>query len=551
MRLKAFALIGTVWILGSVALRADMSKDVRKAVERSRLAQPGTRPFHLKAEIAGSEQEPNETGEIEIWWQSPETWRREVRSPEFHQIQIVNGGRIWQKNEGEYFPEWLRNLAAEVVDPVPPLEHVMQEVKSADVRSLLNQTDAQWMTMGSDGAVSKGIGAGVALYSNTGLLFYGSDVGWNGSFSDYKDFHGRMVPRTVGSAKIVLLEDLGQEPADFFDASASGGDAELIGTDVVDERALRKNLIAGDPVHWPTLANGPLEGVLVTTIVVDREGRIRNVGTIVSDNPGVEDAARAWIMQQRFQPYLVNGHAVQVISTMTLPFKTTRPTGMETFDSALYYFEHGRKVGFPAAGTGSPYSLSATFQAMGSDRKVAEGRYQDIYINDNEWRREAWFSNSHYVRTQNGEKRYQLAEGPDARLLRLVFEMMEPIPALDTFVESDWRMKREDVGGVSTVRVASGPEDASGKMVEGNSRAFWFDGDGHLLQAVTAGVRIERSDFTAFDGAQVAQSIVVRAKGGIAMVIKVTSLQANSSVAKDQFVLKRHEYTRQFTDEVR
>lgn len=558
---RVLALAAGAGLLCCGLLRAeDMSKSIRKAVERSRLDQAGTKPFHLRAELAPSferDKGSNRTGTVEIWWESPETWRREVRSPEFHQVEIVNGGRVWQKNEGEFFPEWLRNIAVELVNPVPPLDHVVQQVKTADIRSLRGQRHAQWMTMGSDGTVSKGIGAGIALNDSDGLVFYGGEVGWDGAFHDYSDFHGRMVAHTVSAgnpevtAKIVLLEDLGQEPADFFDAEASGGDAQQINTVVVDEPLLRKNLITADPVQWPTLANGPLDGVMVTEIVVDREGRVRAVGTIISDNPGVGDAARLWILQQRFKPYLANGQPVQVLSTMTLPFKTVRPAGMESFDSARNYFERGRKVGFPAAGSGASYVLHADFQARGSDKAVGQGRYEDTWVSDSEWRREAWFGKSHYARARNGEKRYQLAEGPDAGLLKMVFKLMEPIPALDTFVESDWRMKREDIGGVSTVRVAVGPEDASGKMVEGNSRAFWFDSDGRLVQVVTAGVQIERSDFAAFDGAQVARSIEVRAKGGLAMLIKVGDLQERGDVPKGGFILKGHEYTRQFTDEVR
>ena len=87
---------------------------MRKAVEQSTLDQPGTKPFHLKAELAPSftrDQGSGRTGEVEIWWAGPGKWRREVRSPEFHQIEIVNDGKDWQKNEGDYFPEWLREMA--------------------------------------------------------------------------------------------------------------------------------------------------------------------------------------------------------------------------------------------------------------------------------------------------------------------------------------------------------------------------------------------------------------------------------------------------------
>src|SRR5215471_14453153 len=78
-------------------------KLIRKAVERSTLNQPGTVPFHLKAQIAPSldrDRGSNRFGEVEIWWASPTQWKREVRSPDFHQIAIMNGSHEWQKNEG-------------------------------------------------------------------------------------------------------------------------------------------------------------------------------------------------------------------------------------------------------------------------------------------------------------------------------------------------------------------------------------------------------------------------------------------------------------------
>jgi hypothetical protein len=115
----------------------NLAKEVRKAAERSTLDQPGTRPFHLKALLSPSfarDKECGRTGEIEIWWSSPTQWKRELRSPEFHQIEIVNGAHDWQKNEGDYSPEWLRETAIELIKPIPPLEEVIEHVKTAEVR---------------------------------------------------------------------------------------------------------------------------------------------------------------------------------------------------------------------------------------------------------------------------------------------------------------------------------------------------------------------------------------------------------------------------------
>jgi hypothetical protein len=268
--------VTTTLAFGSIAKAQNMPKRVQAAVKRSCLAQKGTPPFHLKATLAPSyerDKESNRTGEIEIWWVSPEKWRREVRSPDFKQIQIVDGVRVWQKNEGGFFPEWLRNLAVEVIDPVPPLAHVLEQVRTADIRAVMDQTHAQWVNMGSDGIVSKGIGAGIALKQDTGLVLYGGEVGWDGVFTDYRDFHGLAVAHKVSAgspevtATVTVLEDLPAIlPSNLFDAAMVGGDKIPLSTVVVDELSLRKNLLPSKPAVWPALENGPLEGVVITKL---------------------------------------------------------------------------------------------------------------------------------------------------------------------------------------------------------------------------------------------------------------------------------------------
>jgi hypothetical protein len=118
-------------------------------------------------------------------------------------------------------------------------------------------------------------------------------------------------------------------PAEFFNAQATGADANPIETVMVDELSLRKHLLEPSPITWPTIQNGPQQGVLTTNLVVDREGKVREIGTIVSDNPALSDVARKAISAMRFTPYLVNGKPVQVISRITMSFKAARPGGPE------------------------------------------------------------------------------------------------------------------------------------------------------------------------------------------------------------------------------
>ena len=59
-------------------------------------------------------------------------------------------------------------------------------------------------------------------------------------------------------------------------------------------------------------------------VVVDREGVVRSVDDVFSDNPGLQQAAQEQIAKWRFRPHLDHGFPVQVISTLTFPFTVQR-----------------------------------------------------------------------------------------------------------------------------------------------------------------------------------------------------------------------------------
>lgn len=559
------------WKCGSVALAAmtvwpalshgdNLTKDIKKAVERSTLDQPGTKPFHLKAVLAPSferDKESGRTGEIEIWWTSTTRWRREVRSSEFHQVDIVDGARDWQKNEGSYFPQWLQQTAVELVKPVPPLDEVLEQAKSAEVRKIGPMSNLNWTTSSGTAEVHNILRSWVALQNSTGLLLYAGGIGWGAEFKDYSNFHGRMVARTlnVGSpqvtAKVTTLEDLGVVPVDFFDTTRKDGDSHPLRTVLIGEISLRKNLLPIEPVSWPALQDGPLEGNVTSEIVVDCDGKVRQIETIISENSAVNEAGRLAINAMHFKPFFLDGVPVQVMSQITVPFKTIRPTGTEAFDSARNYFEHGRHLGFPAFGNGTAYVLHAEFQAKGHDHSIAKGQYEDTWLSNTQWRRELSFAKSRYVRSRNGDKTYQFADGEDAGLLRLVMEMMEPIPATDTFVESDWRIKRDTVNGVRTVRVLAGYESPEGKLDPEQARGFWFDNTGLLVKTYLNGIETERSDFGDFAGVKLAHRIDVLQDGKLAMRIRVTEVSVAGALPAKAFEVKGHEWTRAFNAEVR
>jgi hypothetical protein len=556
------------WITAFVAIlisttvthAENLAKEIKKAVERSTLDSGGVKPFHLKAVVAPSferDKGSGRTGEIEIWWASATRWKKELRCPGFHQIEILDGAHVWQKNEGDYFPEWLQQTAIELIEPVPPLDQVLQQAKGAELRQIGPMTNLNWTTPSGTAETPNILRSWVALDNRTRLLLYAGGLGWGAEFKDYADFHGRMIARTVNvgtpqvTARISTLEDLGTVPADLFETASKGQSDQPLRTVVMDEASARRNLLPGEPSSWPAVQDGPLEGKVTAEIIIDREGRVKEIGVLFSDNPGVNEAGNQIVRAMRFKPFQQDGALVQVVSQFSIPFRTSRPAGTESFDSAHNYFEHGRQLGFPAFGHGTPYMIRAEFDTGKNDKTIAHGRYEDTWLSDSQWRREVRYGNSSYIRSRNGDKTYQLAEGPDVGLLRLVMKLMEPIPTIDTFVESDWKIKRDTVNGARALRVLAGYESPEGKLDPEQARGYWFDDNGLLLKTYFKGIETQRSEFQGFAGVQIAHRIEVFKDGKLGMRIHIMEVSPPGPTSAKTFEIKGHEWTRAFTAEVR
>ncbi len=222
----------------------------------------------------------------------------------------------------------------------------------------------------------------------------------------------------------------------------------------------------------------------------------------------------------------------------------------QSLDSARAYFDRARKSGFPASGSSTPYVLQAEFTTRGSSGVVQKGTYTDTWVSDTQWRREAVFGKSRFVRSRNGKRRYRVEQGPDAELLQFVLTVMEPIPATDYFAESDWKIKRDVVDGIAMVRVASGHENADGTP-ESDFVAYWFDETGKLVRTYLNEMESRRSNFEDFNGTSVARRVEVLLGGKMGMRIEVTDLAPAGSVDSGIFTIKGRDWDRRSTSEVR
>jgi len=84
----------------------------------------------------------------------------------------VNSGREWQKNEGEYFPEWLRETSVALIEPVSVTGPGPAASEGRGMRENGGEHVLQLDNDEHRRKVEKGMGAGLAVTESTGLLFY-------------------------------------------------------------------------------------------------------------------------------------------------------------------------------------------------------------------------------------------------------------------------------------------------------------------------------------------------------------------------------------------
>jgi hypothetical protein len=128
---------------------------------------------------------------------------------------------------------------------------------------------------------------------------------------------------------------------------------------------------------------------------------------------------------------------------------------------------------------------------------------------------------------------------------------LEPTPAIDTFVESDWKIKRDPIDGKYAIRVLTGYVAPDGDFDAEHVRAYWFDDSGTLQKTYFGGLETRRSNFQNYEGTAIAHQIDIYHAGGLGLAIRVTEISTAEPLADSEFEIHGHEWTRAFTDEVR
>ena len=170
----------------------------------------------------------------------------------------------------------------------------------------------------------------MTLNRKTGTLEWISGTGFAAGFKGFEPFHGKLVPRLIETfpwiahgdvnTKIVELDDLNAPDEALFAVSNPTPPESQLRFVELTEVEYRKLAIDPPVMKWPAVKVRPTTGNLVTRIVTDRSGQVRDYSFVVSHNMSIAEGVEPLIRQWRFKPFLVDGVPVEVLTTLTFAF---------------------------------------------------------------------------------------------------------------------------------------------------------------------------------------------------------------------------------------
>jgi Gram-negative bacterial TonB protein C-terminal len=519
---------------------------LRELVKRSTLAEPGGKPFYLRAKVVDTKQADWEyNSEVEEYWLSPTKWRRTVRSKGFSQTLIVDGEQRFEQNTGDYFPPAVERQIESLVDPIPVNVFQAFEKLSMEIQEPDGKPGQCFADQYFDDQHGERVRAAVALDSRTGLLNYLWFPGWSvGVFTDYRSFHHKLVAwktkDNAVNAEVEALKDLEHPDESLFAIKDATPTSVQIRTVLVSGTEYKKQLSNAAELKWPAVSGPPNSGTVNVAIVTDRDGHVREARSYLASNSELKD----WIVDQvkgwKFKPYLVDGAAVQVETTFDIEFKTELKSGAPNLPAASSYFDRAHQLSGLRAKGAQPFHLRASFEAFGSAEFTGVGTYEETWVSPTKWRVEAVLGGHTVKEARNGDLGFRKFDQPYSA--RRVDQAMEVLSAdlpggSSTSGGPSWRVANGQLGKAEMVQVWRGNIGDDGKP-GANTPVYYFSPDNGLLRGhhEMSDLTIY-NDFADFSGKMIARRLSVSENGFGILEIKIEQLGASQPQTDDFFTL--------------
>jgi len=443
--------------------RVPVGKLLDEMIHRSTLAEPGGRPFYLKASIIDRDDSKSEfNGTVEEYWVSPTKWRRIIKLRDFSQTRIVNGDAIYEDNSGDYFPLHDEMLANEIVDPLPkPAVDLLKklDMDATEPGSKEGQCMAEEHFKDVDGYDTRVL---LAYNCKSGLLIYlWSPTCCYGVMTDYRKFHGKMVAFATKddlvNIRIDTLRDLDAPDEALFAISQPTPPAKRIITKRASETETRKFIADKTEIVWPSISKKPNSGNIDVAIVIGRDGRVKEAWSYSPVDPKVKDAALQAMRKWTFTPQSVDGVPAQIETKLTIPFSAALEGAGANEPAVRPIFDRMRAAGSLRLDGAPGFHVKASFS---SDDAGAKGTYEETWISPKKWRREVDLNGTSLIEVRTEDAFYRTFPGKYVpRLADDVIDFLSfslPGDNGSDLHDQDWSVVNAKLGSTPLLRLSKG-----------------------------------------------------------------------------------------------
>ncbi len=306
-------------------------KTLDKALQASVLGQAGAAPFHVKLEVTQTKGDRGKfESSVEETWASPTRWTRTVRADGLTQTLVMNDTGLHFVTEGDYFPMWLRSFVTGLFTPVPnvdewnksnaPLEHI-------EMANGVKSNPCQHSEFNLGEAPVQQINFANVCFREDGLLDFTGRPGYGMEFHDYKGFGHLKVARTLIDhpnhgvelvGKVVVLESVPSPAATMFETPASASSADPLRSVHVSTGQLSRMAGGRIAFKWPNPIPG--RGMFTVWVCVDRDGKVREVHPLNSDESGFASDMASQLEGQTWKGAVMGGAPVQVEGAIVVSY---------------------------------------------------------------------------------------------------------------------------------------------------------------------------------------------------------------------------------------
>jgi TonB family protein len=292
----------------------------------------GVAPWHLKMSVQmfDAKGQPGEQGLIEEWWSGAQMDRVVYALPSYKATELQRGGEFFRSKGAEQPPLMLELLREQVVHPMPQARDV--EGTKAEVRKeKFGKVAVECIML--DRPVKAQVYFPIGVFPT-----YCMDVGKESLRVSYDygsqlilrnevdDFQGRAVARDIsidrGGVAVAKGRVFKLEAATGDESVFAQGDLERVRRPLrVAAATMAGTLISNMNPSYPAAAKTRnAAGTVIVQAVIGRDGHVGFVRLVASPDLDLGEAAMDAVKQRIYKPYVVDGEAVNVETTMIVNF---------------------------------------------------------------------------------------------------------------------------------------------------------------------------------------------------------------------------------------